>query len=97
MCSLAALLLTKICGKARSRGRTFPALAMTIPSIRKKGPSMTDKAATLELDQTYAPRADFSRSAHVDAAKYDEMYRASITDPEGFWGEHGKRLDWIRP
>ncbi|TCP59906.1 acetyl-CoA synthetase-like protein, partial [Rhodovulum bhavnagarense] len=58
---------------------------------------MTDKAATLELDQTYAPRADFSRSAHVDAAKYDEMYRASITDPEGFWGEHGKRLDWIRP
>src|SRR3546814_7325748 len=25
------------------------------------------------------------------------MYARSIADPEGFWGEHGKRLDWIRP
>ncbi|WP_413152627.1 acetyl-coenzyme A synthetase N-terminal domain-containing protein, partial [Amaricoccus sp. W119] len=25
------------------------------------------------------------------------MYRASIDDPDGFWGEHGKRLDWITP
>jgi acetyl-CoA synthetase len=33
----------------------------------------------------------------VDAAGYEEMYAASISDPDGFWGEHGKRLDWIRP
>jgi acetyl-CoA synthetase len=25
------------------------------------------------------------------------MYAQSIQDPEGFWGEHGKRLDWIKP
>ena len=25
------------------------------------------------------------------------MYAASISDPEAFWGEHGKRLDWIKP
>ncbi|QHQ36795.1 acetate--CoA ligase [Algicella marina] len=34
---------------------------------------------------------------HVDAAKYEEMYKASIADPEAFWGEEGKRLDWIKP
>jgi acetyl-CoA synthetase len=25
------------------------------------------------------------------------MYARSVTDPDGFWGEHGKRLDWIKP
>ncbi|MGB0352572.1 acetate--CoA ligase [Roseobacter sp. HKCCD5988] len=25
------------------------------------------------------------------------MYEASISDPEAFWGEQGKRLDWIKP
>jgi acetyl-CoA synthetase len=35
--------------------------------------------------------------AHVDAAKYEEMYAASISDPEGFWREQGQRIDWIKP
>jgi acetyl-CoA synthetase len=25
------------------------------------------------------------------------MYRRSIEDPEGFWGEEGKRIDWLKP
>ena len=37
------------------------------------------------------------KDAHVDAARYDAMYAASISDPEAFWGEHGKRIDWIKP
>ncbi|WP_425061841.1 acetate--CoA ligase [Roseovarius confluentis] len=48
-------------------------------------------------DKTYAPSADFAANAHVDAAKYDEMYAASIKDPEAFWGAQGKRIDWIKP
>lgn len=35
--------------------------------------------------------------AHIDAARYDEMYAASVNDPDAFWGEHGKRIDWIKP
>ncbi|MEC7512183.1 MAG: acetate--CoA ligase [Pseudomonadota bacterium] len=35
--------------------------------------------------------------ALVDEAKYHEMYAESLRDPEAFWGEHGKRLDWTRP
>ncbi|NIY74016.1 acetate--CoA ligase, partial [Marivivens donghaensis] len=35
--------------------------------------------------------------AHIDADTYASMYEASVSDPEGFWGEHGKRLDWITP
>jgi len=41
--------------------------------------------------------AEIAATAHIDAAKYQEMYQRSIDDPEGFWGEHGKRIDWIKP
>ncbi|KPN61817.1 acetyl-coenzyme A synthetase [Aliiroseovarius crassostreae] len=47
--------------------------------------------------QVFAPNSDFVANAHVDAAKYDEMYAASVNDPDAFWGEHGKRIDWIKP
>ena len=35
--------------------------------------------------------------AWCDAARYEEMYRRSVNDPEGFWGDEAKRLDWIKP
>jgi len=35
--------------------------------------------------------------ALVDNAKYLEMYEQSVSDPDSFWGEHGKRIDWIKP
>jgi acetyl-CoA synthetase len=38
-----------------------------------------------------------AESAWADQAKYQEMYRRSVEDPDGFWGEHGKRIDWIKP
>ena len=25
------------------------------------------------------------------------MYATSIADPDAFWHEHGKRIDWIKP
>ena len=34
--------------------------------------------------------------AHVDEAKYREMYARSIKDPNAFWAEQAKRLDWYR-
>ena len=35
--------------------------------------------------------------AHVDASTYDELAERARTDPEAFWDEVGKRIDWIRP
>jgi len=46
---------------------------------------------------TYSVPAAVAAHALIDNAKYQEMYQASIDDPEAFWGEHGKRLDWIKP
>jgi hypothetical protein len=33
----------------------------------------------------------------TDKAPIYAMYAASIADPDAFWGEHGKRIDWIKP
>ncbi len=49
------------------------------------------------MTTTYPPSPEVVARAHVDAAKYEEMYAASVNDPEGFWGDMAKRLDWIRP
>ncbi|WP_127104527.1 acetate--CoA ligase [Pararhodobacter zhoushanensis] len=45
----------------------------------------------------YPASAEFTANAHIDADTYEAMYAASINNPEAFWGEHGKRVDWIKP
>ena len=40
---------------------------------------------------------DWADKAWCDKAGYQDMYRRSIEDPEGFWGEEGKRIDWLKP
>ncbi|MDW3205158.1 MAG: acetate--CoA ligase [Alphaproteobacteria bacterium] len=41
--------------------------------------------------------SDVAERALIDNSKYLEMYEQSVKDPEAFWGEHGKRIDWIKP
>ena len=48
-------------------------------------------------DKTYDVPAEWRKRAFADAAKYQEMYARSIKDPNGFWGEQAKRIDWIKP
>jgi len=41
--------------------------------------------------------SDIARDALVNNDQYLEMYKRSVEDSEGFWGEQGKRIDWIKP
>jgi acetyl-CoA synthetase len=36
-------------------------------------------------------------TAWIDAAKYARLYDQSVKEPENFWREQGKRIDWIKP
>ena len=45
----------------------------------------------------YPPSEDIIKNAHIDAAKYDEMYAQSIQNPEKFWAEQAERITWIKP
>ena len=48
-------------------------------------------------DLTFEVPDEVRENALIDDAKYQEMYAASIDDPDGFWGQHGLRLDWMKP
>ncbi|MEO1649779.1 MAG: acetate--CoA ligase [Pseudomonadota bacterium] len=48
-------------------------------------------------ETVYPVPAEWAARAWIDQAKYQEMYERSIADPEGFWGEMGKRIDWMKP
>ena len=45
----------------------------------------------------YPVPADLADSAWCDEAGYFKLYEQSISDPEGFWNEHGKRIHWMKP
>ncbi|KAB2875456.1 MAG: acetate--CoA ligase [Burkholderiaceae bacterium] len=47
--------------------------------------------------QVFPVPSEWAARAWIDEARYQQMYRRSIDDPEGFWGEQGRRLDWMRP
>ncbi|MFG1317400.1 acetate--CoA ligase [Xanthobacter autotrophicus] len=48
-------------------------------------------------DKIYDVPSEWAQKAYVDDAHYQSMYAASVNDPNAFWGEHGKRIDWFTP
>jgi acetyl-CoA synthetase len=48
-------------------------------------------------DKIYDVSAAWAKRAFIDDAKYKEMYARSIKDPNGFWSEQAKRIDWSKP
>ncbi|MEK2610813.1 acetate--CoA ligase [Pseudomonas shirazensis] len=38
-----------------------------------------------------------SQATALSVDDYKRLYRQSIDDPDGFWAEQAKRLDWIKP
>ena len=48
-------------------------------------------------EAVYKVPASWATKAHIDEAKYSEMYAQSVKNPEAFWAEHGRRIDWIKP
>ncbi len=50
-----------------------------------------------ELKDRYPVFESIARDAHVDAQRFEALTRKADQDPESFWGDVGKRLDWIKP
>jgi len=49
-------------------------------------------------DRTFPPSAEISSKAHIGSIEqYEEMYKKSVEDPEGFWGEIAeKNITWFK-
>ena len=48
-------------------------------------------------ERTLIPISAQPRIGKIDEAEYFRLYEKSLADPDAFWGEQGKRLDWIKP
>jgi len=48
-------------------------------------------------DQIYPVPDAVAKSAWINNDQYLSLYKQSVEDSEGFWAEHGKRIDWIKP
>ena len=42
-------------------------------------------------------QAPLARHTRLTAQQFKDRYAASLADPEAFWAEEGRRLDWIKP
>jgi acetyl-CoA synthetase len=47
--------------------------------------------------KTYPVPDAWARRALIDSITYDELYRASLSDPDGFWRREAQRVDWLTP
>ncbi|OAN63868.1 acetate--CoA ligase [Sphingomonas sp. TDK1] len=48
-------------------------------------------------ENLYPVPESWANTARVDAAAYERLHAQSLSDPDGFWLEQAKRLDWIVP
>ena len=48
-------------------------------------------------DKIYPVPSEWASRAWINADQYAKLYKRSVEDPNGFWGEAGRRLDWIKP
>ncbi len=44
----------------------------------------------------FPPRPETVARTHVNAAQYEAMYERSVREPDAFWAEQAKRVDWVR-
>ena len=47
--------------------------------------------------RTVIPISAHPQVGKISEAEYFRLYRESLADPDRFWAEHGKRIDWIKP
>ncbi|HRX83562.1 MAG TPA: acetate--CoA ligase [Phycisphaerae bacterium] len=54
--------------------------------------------SVLQENRSFPPPAEFAAQAHLrDLAEYEAMYKRSIDDPAGFWGEVAQDFHWFKP
>jgi acetyl-CoA synthetase len=48
------------------------------------------------MSKRISPPATAVAGTHATAADYQRLYRQSLEDPDGFWAEQARRIDWFR-
>ncbi|WP_298772136.1 acetate--CoA ligase [uncultured Shewanella sp.] len=51
----------------------------------------------MEAQSLYKIPSTIAEKTLINDEQYKKMYQESVINPTGFWREHGKRIDWIKP
>ncbi len=55
-------------------------------------------SSTLRENRVFPPPAEFASKAHIkNLDQYEALYRHSVEDPEGFWGNAAADIEWFAP
>jgi acetyl-CoA synthetase len=66
--------------------------------LKRRHKNLLPRESTAMADNELFPVSDaWAKRSWIDNAKYKALYQQSVSDPEGFWAEQGKRVDWIKP
>ncbi|MGQ4273613.1 acetate--CoA ligase [Terrihabitans sp. B22-R8] len=49
------------------------------------------------MSELHPVTGEAAERAWVDEQEYEAQYARSISDPDDYWGEIGRRIDWIKP
>ena len=70
--------------------------AEPVPAVSQ--PTNQDIDSTLRENRVFPPPEEFRARAHVQSLEeYEKLYRESIENPEKFWAEAARELDWFEP
>src|SRR5471030_653128 len=58
---------------------------------------LSTEVTKMSAASLYPVRPEVAASTLTDEATYKAMYQQSVVNPDGFWREQAKRLDWIKP
>lgn len=47
------------------------------------------------MSKTYSIHPPAAQRAHITAEKYQTLYQQSREDPDAFWQDQARRLDWL--
>jgi acetyl-CoA synthetase len=60
-------------------------------------PQKTVSTASLMTEnRTFPPSGEVVKRAYINAARYRDMYEASVKTPDKFWLEQANALDWVK-
>ena len=60
-------------------------------------PQTVSTSSLLQESRTFPPSPEVVQRAYINAEQYRRMYEQSVNEPDQFWLEQARVLDWIKP
>src|ERR1700677_3898485 len=61
-------------------------------------PGQASITSVLKETRVFPPSAEFAAEAHVKSlAEYERLWQWAHEEPDAFWAEQAKSLDWFQP